>query len=169
MITIEKNSLKVGKYVNTAHVDKVINTYKKERWVHNSKRIGKEDSLSGWYSIQELEDFLTTVKTFGGDGVKMYFGVYPADYQENPDYASRQTIVLVGTKTKDVSATERCTRTINKDIYISDGNKANILAYNASKICPPYCGGGPTESGDSEWGGLGVALVEKENGEIAVI
>jgi hypothetical protein len=46
MITIEKKSLNVGKYVDTKHVDSAIKTYKKERWIHNSKRIGKEDSLS---------------------------------------------------------------------------------------------------------------------------
>ncbi len=47
MITIEKKSLKVGKYVNTEHVDTVVRNYKQERWVYNSERIGKEDSLSG--------------------------------------------------------------------------------------------------------------------------
>jgi hypothetical protein len=54
MLTIEKKTVKAGKLVDTAHVDTIIRNYKKERWVHNSKRLGKEDSLSVWYSIEEL-------------------------------------------------------------------------------------------------------------------
>src|ERR1700712_1583613 len=103
MMTIEKKSLKVGKYVNTAHVDKVISTYKKERWVHNTKRIGKEDSLSGWDSVEELEGFIENIKQHGADGIKMYFAAYPSDYTETPEYAGRQTIVLVATKSKETA------------------------------------------------------------------
>jgi len=62
MIAIEKKSLLVGKYVSTQHVDKVIRNYKQERWIQNSERIGKEDSLSGWWSIEEIEDFLEKAK-----------------------------------------------------------------------------------------------------------
>jgi hypothetical protein len=161
MITSEKKSLSVGKYVDTAHVDTVIRTYKKERWVHNSKHIGKEDSLSGWYSLEELQGFLDNAREHGADGVKMYFAAYPADYAEKPEYAARQTVVLVATKSKETGG-----KTINKDVYITDGENTNILAYNAASLCPPFCGGGgpPTE-----WAGLGVALVDRGNGEIAVI
>jgi hypothetical protein len=38
--------------------------------------LGKEDSLSAWWSIEELEDFITEAKTHGADGVKFYFGAY---------------------------------------------------------------------------------------------
>jgi len=73
MLTIEKKSLKVGKFVNTEHVDTVIRTYKQERWVHNSERLGKEDSLSVWHSIEELEDLIAKAKEHGGDGIRFYF------------------------------------------------------------------------------------------------
>ncbi|MEI9944099.1 MAG: hypothetical protein WDN26_07715 [Chitinophagaceae bacterium] len=46
MLTIEKKAVKAGKLVNTKHVDTVIKNYKQERWVQNSQRLGKEDSLS---------------------------------------------------------------------------------------------------------------------------
>jgi hypothetical protein len=61
MLEVQKKSVKVGKLVNTEHVDTVIRTYKQERWMHNSKRLGKEDSLSVWYSIEELEEFFQQV------------------------------------------------------------------------------------------------------------
>ena len=100
MTTIQKKSLKVGKQVGTDHVDTVIKNYKQERWVHNSKRLGKEDSLSVWYSIEELEEFMSIAKSHGADGIKLYFGAYDKDYKEQPLYAGRQTVVLSGYKTK---------------------------------------------------------------------
>ena len=62
MMTIEKKSVKVGKFVSTAHVDTVIKNYKQNRWVHNSKRLGKEDSLSVWFSVEDMEAFLEKAK-----------------------------------------------------------------------------------------------------------
>ena len=164
MITSEKKSLSVGKYVSTEHVDTVIRTYKQERWVHNSARIGKEDSLSAWYSVEELEGFIANSKNHGADGIKIYFAAYPESYEETPLYAGRQTIVLVATKSK-----ETVNGTVNKDIYITKGKDTNVLAYNASKLCPPFCGGGNPETSDSEWGGLGVALVDNGNDGLSII
>jgi len=153
MIAIEKKSLVVGKYVSTQHVDKVIRNYKQERWVQNSERIGKEDSLSGWWSIEEMESFLEKAKMYGGDGVKFYFGAYDKDYQEQPEYAGRQTLVMVATKQKE----GKNGTTVNKDIYINDGNSNNILAYNQVRLCPPSCGiGGDTESPE-----IGVTIVDR--------
>jgi hypothetical protein len=54
MLTIEKKSLNVGKFVTTEHVDSVIRNYKQERWIQNSERLGKEDSLSAWWSIVQM-------------------------------------------------------------------------------------------------------------------
>ena len=104
MMTIEKKSLKVGKYVDTNHVDTVIRQYKQERWVENSKRIGKEDSLSVWYSVEELEQFIAKIKDNGANGIRFYFAEYPAGFMPDPEVANRQTIVLVATKSKEKGA-----------------------------------------------------------------
>jgi hypothetical protein len=158
MNTIEKKSLKVGKQVNTEHVNTVIKNYKKERWVHNSNRLGKEDSLSVWYSIEELEEFIAMSKDHGADGIKLYFGVYDKDYEQQPLYAGRQTIALVATKHKVTEAGES-----NKDIYIQTQNGSNILAWNAGNMCPPYCG---TRDGFG-FGDIGITIVDK--GEDGII
>ena len=149
MNNIQKKSLSVGKYVDNEHVDSVIRTYKKERWVHNSERIGKEDSLSGWYSIEELEQFIETCKLHGADGMKFYFGAYPEDYGEKPEYAGRQTFVMVATKRKRTSRGES-----DKDIYITSEGRPNILAYNFARICPPMC----VNFGDGE---IGITLIDR--------
>lgn len=160
MITTEKKSLKVGKYVDTAHVDSVIRTYKQERWVHNSDRLGKEDSLSAWYSVEELEEFIDTIKQHGADGIKIYFGAYPENFEEVPEYAGRQTVVLVATKQK-TSGNGVLT---DKDIYVNTESGSQILAYNMSKICPPFCG--TKEEGT---GGLGITIVDRKDQGLTVV
>lgn len=154
MQTIEKKSLKVGKYVNSKHVDNAIRNYKQERWIQNSERIGKEDSLSAWWSVEELEGFLEQAKENGADGVKFYFGAYDKENAPNPDYAGLQTLVMVATKQKQTASGVK-----NKDLYVNTEKGTEILAYNMASLCPPYCGGGL----GSDNGDLGVTLVD--NGE----
>ena len=164
MLTIKKKSLKSGKYVDTKHVDSIIRTYKQERWVHNSARIGKEDSLSTWYSIEELEEFMNTAKMNGADGIKFYFAAYPADYTQTPEYAGRQTIALVATKSKEMEEGIG-----HKDIYVNDGDKTTILAYNAGSICPPNCPKPPKpkDADADDWGGIGITIVDR--GELGTV
>ena len=162
MLTTQKKSLKVGKYVSTSYVDNIIRTYKQERWAHNSARLGKEDSLSSWYSIEELEEFIAKAKKHGADGIKLYFAAYPADFTEKPEYARLQTLALVATKSK-----EQENGIAHKDLYIQDGKDINILAYNTGRLCPPSC---PPKPGDADdWGGVGVTVVDRgEKGMVIV-
>lgn len=152
MTTIQKKSLRVGKQVNTDHVNSVIKNYKRERWVHNSKRLGKEDSLSVWYSIEELEEFIAKSKEHGADGIKLYFGAYDKDYEDQQLFAGRQTIALVATRHK-----ETIDGGTNKDIYIQTERGTTILAWNAGSICPPYCG----NSDDWGLGDIGITILDK--------
>ncbi|MBS1607378.1 MAG: hypothetical protein JSS70_01075 [Bacteroidetes bacterium] len=158
MLTIEKKSVKVGKFVNTEHVDTVIRNYKQERWVHNSERLGKEDSLSVWHSIEELEELLAKAKEHGGDGIRFYFAAYPKDYVQ-PLYAGRQTIVMVATKQKETEA-----GLANKDIYINTGNSSEILAFNNGNICPPFCKPKGNDSSD-----IGITIIDKGQEGVIVI
>ena len=146
MLTIQKKSLKAGKFVNTEHVDSVIKNYKQERWVHNSKRLGKEDSLSVWYSVEELEGFLAKAKEHGSDGIRMYFGAYSQDHAPKALYEGRQTIVMVATRHKETEKGE-----INKDVYINTEKGTTILAYNVGHLCPPFCGNGE----------IGITIIDK--------
>jgi hypothetical protein len=168
MITTEKKLASVGQFVDTAHVDTVIREYKQERWVHNSERIGKEDSLSTWYTLEEMENWLATAKANGADGIRMYFAAYPSNFQKEPLYADRQTIVMVATKEKQTA-----TGIANKDIYVNTENGTSILAYNMGKVCPPFCGSGTTKPGeggfdDGEWG-IGMTIVDRGDKGLAVI
>jgi hypothetical protein len=157
MVTIQKKSVKAGKFVNTQHVDSVIKNYKQERWVHNSKRIGKEDSLSVWYSVEELEEFLAKAKEHGSDGIKMYFGAYSNVNAPKPLYEGRQTIVMVATRKKETEKGE-----VNKDVYINTEKGSTILAYNVGGLCPPFCQ-------HDDFGGIGITIVEKGDDGIVIV
>jgi hypothetical protein len=155
MTTIEKKSLRVGKYVDTTHVDTVIRNYKQERWDANSRHIGKEDSRSAWYSIEELEEFIERVKDQGGNGIRFYFAAYSEDHAETPAFAGLQTFVMVASKAK-----RSASGIVNKDIYVSTEKGANILAYGDGAVCPPwYCPKNDPQGDD--WGGLGTVLIDR--------
>ena len=165
MSTIEKKSLKAGKYVDREHVDSVVRTYKQERWKYNTERLGKADSLSVWYSVEELEEYLNYVKEYGADGVRFYFGAYPEDFQKVPEYAGRQTIVMVGTKNVNNGD-----RRANKDLYIGDGKEQKLLAYNIGALCPPYCHDTPTKpTTDGMSLQVGVTIIDQGDKGLSVI
>ncbi len=156
---------KAGKYVNSKHVDSLLSNYKKERWVQNSKHIGKEDSLSVWYSIEELQEFVETAKRNGADGIKMYFGVYNKETAGDVRYEERQTIVLVASKTKELENGA----TIDKNIYTVKENKPEILAFNVGRICPPSCSTGTGNgSGGFDWDNMGILIDKKEEGMVVI-
>jgi len=161
MLVIEKKSLKVGKFVGTDHVNTVIKNYKQERWVNNSKHIGKEDSLTAWLSIEEMEEFIARAKDHGGDGIRIYFAAYSEDYTEQPLYAGRQTVVFVGTKHRE---NEKGLAS-HKDIYVSNNEGTQILAYNNVIICPPFC----KPKGIDDGNDVGITMVDKGEEGLAVV
>jgi len=160
MTTIQKKSLSVGKYVDTNHVNAVIRNYKQERWAQSTSRLGKEDSRSVWFSIEELEGFIEKVKGHGGDGIRFYFSVLPHDYTEVPEYAGRQNLVLVASKTK-----ETATGTKNKDLYINTKEGAQMLAYGDGAACPPFFCTGDTDG----WGDIGITIIDRGDEGMVVV
>jgi hypothetical protein len=162
MSTVTLKSAKVGKFVSTAHVDTVIKNYKQERWAENSKRLGKEDSLSVWFSVEDLEAFLGKLKDHGGDGVRFYFGVYDKEYTEQPLYAGRQTLVMVATKQKEIGGGLLA----NKDLYVVNGDENKIIAYNTGTLCPPIC---KPPIKDDDGFDIGITIVDKGEDGMVVI
>jgi hypothetical protein len=153
MIAQQKNYVKQKKNTSTENADTFIREYKQKRWAQNSERIGKPDSLSAWYSIEQMENFLAIAKSNGGDGVKFYYGAYPEDYTAEPEYAGRQTLVMVATKSK--TSENGCSA--DKDIYIRKNGRIEILSGYNPKGCPPTCNP-PSEGG---MGDLGITIIDK--------
>jgi hypothetical protein len=155
MNTIEKKSLKVGKYVSTEHVDTLVRNYKKDRWMQNSENLGKQDTLGIWFSIEELEEFLQTAKLNGADGVRLNFGVY-GDNAPRKGMEGRQTIALVASSSNEASV-------MGENVYVERNGKSELLAYNAGlpfPIQPPPPGRTTVLKGDE----IGSLMVADENG-----
>lgn len=167
-ITSPKMQANRGRLVDTTHVDTLISNYKKNRWRDNSRKIGKPDSLSAWYGLEELQEFLSLAKQNNADGIKMYFGEYPEDFQENPDFQSRQTVVLVATKRTQSGSTTK-----NRDIYVHNNGKPQILGFNFGQICPPYCG--TEDPSDGTWliqfetERIGITIINDEQDGLIII
>ena len=153
MFTTTKNSVEFQKEVQTENADMLISEYKKSRWVSNSDQIGKPDSLSAWYSVEEMEGFLALAKSHGGDGIKFYYGAFPEEHLAKQEYAGRQTLVMVATKSKVTAAGP----VANKDIYITAKGRSKILSGINPILCPPNCNPA-TEGG---MGDLGITIVDR--------
>ena len=166
MIAIEKKPLLTQKSSSTQEVDNIIRNYKKDRWINNSENIGKEDSLSAWWSIAEIESFLEQAKNSGGDGVKFYFGAYDSNYEAKPEYSDRQTIVMVATKQKD----GLYGGVANKDIYVTgEDGQCNLVSNIGGRICPPSCGPRITTDPDVYSPEVGITLVDTADGGFMII
>ncbi|HEY2348445.1 MAG TPA: hypothetical protein VGH64_05495 [Puia sp.] len=147
-----KNYVRARKSNATEDAETFIREYKQKRWVQNSERIGKPDSLSAWYSVEELENFLALTKSNGGDGIRFFYGAFPENYTAKAEYAGRQTLVMVATKsriTEDGNLTD-------KNIYRKNNGRVEILSGNLPKGCPPFCP--PPDGG---MGDFGITIVDR--------
>jgi hypothetical protein len=153
MITQNETSTNQKKDASTEQLSQLIREYKQSRWVANSEKIGKPDSLSASFTIEDLERFIEEAKANGGDNIKFYFAAYPEHYADVPEYAGRQTIVPVATRNCiNASGTLAV-----KDIYVpKDGQLKVFTAGSVPYLCPPFCKP-PSEGG---MGDLGITLVD---------
>jgi len=128
MNTIEKKLVKTaGRYVTTEHVDSLIRNYKKDRWMQNSERLGKEDTLNLWLSVEELEEFIQTSKMNGADGIRVCFGVYGENAKApRPEMVGKQTVAFVATS----SEVNNEGLPVENEVYVERDGKPSILAYN---------------------------------------
>jgi hypothetical protein len=152
MATQEKNYVKAKRSRKTEDAETFIREYKQKRWVQNSERIGKADSLSAWYSIEELQNFIDVAKSHRGDGVRIFFGAYPEDYAEQPEYAGRQTLVMVATKSRSTEGRF----VTDKNIYVTTNGRIDILSTTNPRPCPPFC---PPPDGGI--GDFGITIVDR--------
>ena|SRR6185437_9811765 len=145
MNTITEKSVNAGSYVGKNEKNALTSAYKQQRWAANTERLGRADSLSIWYTVEELENFLNEVKENGGNGVRIHFGVFPEGYRK-PELVGMQTVVMVANRSKDGSLENA------KELLINKNGKTDILAVDGPIPCPPYCGlgfGSPSSLGQS--------------------
>jgi hypothetical protein len=155
MNTIEKKSVKAGNYVSKNEMNALTTAYKQDRWAANTERLGRADSLSLWYTVEELENFLNEVKVNGGNGVRIHFGVFPEGYRK-PELVGMQTVVLVANRSKDETLQNA------KELR---GKNGEIIAMDGPVPCPPYCGIGVGDLASS----MGQSTIIVRDGNMEVI
>jgi|SRR6478672_13521259 len=75
----------MGQLITPEFAAELCRTYIKDRSAIISAAIGYDDANAVWYSIEELENYLSYVKTeaanmgYVADGIRCYLGVYPDD------------------------------------------------------------------------------------------
>jgi hypothetical protein len=134
MNTIAEKSVNAGTFVTKTELDALTSAYKQQRWAENSERIGMADSLTMWLSVEMMEEFLAIVKANGGNGVRCHFGVHTEGHSQ-PEVVGRQTVVLVGTRSKDGS------HETAKQLLVDNNGQHGVVAVTGP-VCPPFCGGG---------------------------
>lgn len=158
-MTTTTTATRQGSLVSTDHVNELVSTYKLERWGSNSEKLGKPDSLSTWFGLTQLQEFLNQASEHGADGIKMFFGVYPSNYP-NDLMAGRQTVVLVATRKSEQHPGAR-----NKSLFINRDGKKQLIAFNVGELCPPYCGGTPPDYDNDlsmELDPIGLSIIDKD-------
>jgi hypothetical protein len=158
MNTIEKKSVNAGKSTTRQEVDTLIRSYKQQRWADNSERLGQPDSLSVWFSVEALEEFLDTVKANGGNGVRMHFGVFSKENAPQPILEGRQTLVMIGNRSSDGTHND------TKELYAYNNGKPEIVASIGTFPCPPICGQSLNKAGDWRIMGSATLIDRGENG-----
>jgi hypothetical protein len=109
-----------------------------------SDAIGKPDTQSGWYSLQQFEELMREMYYLHADGVRFYFGAHSSN---DPLYPDQLTFVLVPTYW---DASTEC----HKDIVVEEmpdfetrnaietsaaKHSEDVKNYDTISLCPPRC------------------------------
>jgi hypothetical protein len=109
-----------------------------------SSAIGKPDTQSGWYSLQQFEELMREMYYLHADGLRIYFGAHGSD---DPLYPDQLTVMLVPTYWDNVNESHadivleeipqfeaRNAAEVNKNLQIEDTKN-----YDTISLCPPRC------------------------------
>src|SRR6201996_9745500 len=99
MNTIAEKTVNAQNNITKNEMNNLTSAYKQDRWAANTEKLGRADSLSIWYTVEELENFLNEVKAHGGNGVRIHLGVFPEGYRK-PELVGMQTAVMVATRSQ---------------------------------------------------------------------
>ena len=73
-----------AKFISAEEATELQNNYLKTTNMVSTARIGKQDATSAWWSLEDLKGYIAYVEQQGAeqsiavDGIRFYFGVYPA-------------------------------------------------------------------------------------------
>ena len=89
----EQQEFGVGGFNSKSQVETFTENYRSERYVYNSRAIGKADSIGVACTVGTLKNFLT--ENQNASFIRIYIGAYPNHYEHEPELSRMQNLVLV--------------------------------------------------------------------------
>jgi hypothetical protein len=141
-------------YVGADLTNQRITAYKNGKHVLLSDDLGKPDTRSIWYSKEHFEKLVEEIELAGGDGIRVYFGVY----EEGHEYEGQLCLLFRSTREliknnglhhvnvileNEPDYPERST--LEREIFTFPGSnptEQDVRDFNLGQACPPRCNGG---------------------------
>ena len=128
-----------GSRISESVAQQLIGTYKAEEgWTPDKTR-------AVWFSSADIADIASLINESGGDGIRIYFGKYPAttDIPGTPDpaYKGKVTLVFIPTVAGEGGSHQDLFPPVaGPGAAAADGGQG----YNHGSLCPPNCSTTPT-------------------------
>jgi hypothetical protein len=132
----------IGKDTSVIRID----NYLMQKHPLLSSAIGKPDTKSIWYSKEHIQKLLEEIELAGGDGMRIYLGMYEATHE----YAGQTCLLINSTREKiigdliyredvilenEADYSQRSAST--KDVF--QPNNGLVKDFNYGSPCPPRC------------------------------
>lgn len=124
-----------GIFISKDVVNQRVKNYVNNKLPLLSNAIGKPDTQSGWYSLEQFEELMREMYHLNADGLRIYFGAYGSN---DPLYPDQLTFMFVPTYLDSETGN-------HTDIMIDDlpdfSKRAALLDssknYDTASLCPP--------------------------------
>jgi len=133
-----------GIFIDKEEVNKRVTNYLKEKHPAQSAAIGREDSKSAWYSLDQFEELMREMYYLNADGLRIYFGAYD---KEDKNYPGMLTVVLVPTYMNENTG-KHTDIVVDDEVNFSDRSEAKPEPsamrgirknFDTLGLCPPTC------------------------------
>lgn len=109
-----------------------------------SQALGREDTRSVWYSKEHIVKLLEEIDHAGGDGLRIYFGMYEATHPEFPGQTCLLMAVTRAAQKGEKSIHERVSLEnepdfIQRSSLPRDFNQPYGRDFNFGSPCPSLC------------------------------
>lgn len=107
-----------------------------------SAALGREDTLSIWYTREHIAKLLEEIDLAGGDGLRVYLGAYESEHE----FSGQLCLVMNATREQTISGEARHVDVIleNEPNFTTRSAKVEASGtktkdYNFGSPCPPRC------------------------------
>lgn len=130
----------IGKHLT----DERINGYINNKQPLLSQALGREDTRSVWYSREHILKLLEEIDHAGGDGLRIYFGMYEATHAEFPGQTCLLMAVTRSAQKDGKTVHERVSLEDESDFaqrssLSRDLNQPYGRDFNFGSPCPSLC------------------------------